>query len=81
LLSLPPGMTGIVAIPDSVEVLSFVRACKDGDYCALTFTSDSRLTDLKAPLETETHHGPGFLRVSTQSLKRFRMNWEFTLSP
>jgi hypothetical protein len=80
LLSLPSGLTGFVAIPDSVEILAFVLTLQSRGRCILTFGSESRLVDLGASVAGHKHDGSAFLRVSSRSLKNFRLNWEFTRS-
>jgi hypothetical protein len=80
LLSFPPSLSGSFAIPDSVEILAF-----DGDFgydcpLILIFERDSQLTDLDIS-DSETHRSRVFVQASTESLKRFRRNWEFTRNP
>jgi hypothetical protein len=80
LLSLPSGLSGSFAIPDPVEILVFEAYFVYDCALTLTFERDSRLADLDV-LDSESHRSRVFVRASTQSLKRFRRNWEFTRNP
>jgi hypothetical protein len=76
LLDLPPELEGFLAIPDSVEILSF------GHFLLpvapiLTFGANSKLTEVRGLPFLETHPRRSYLHVSTPCLKIFRTNLEF----
>jgi hypothetical protein len=78
LLHIPPKLSGFVSIPDSVEIISFRGLSAPHGDLVLTFGSESRL------VETSPRHFPvpihyrSFVQVNSRSLKRFRLNLEFT---
>jgi hypothetical protein len=68
-------LSGVVCIPDSVEVLSFRQDRRLRPQRALTFGSDSRLRHFSA---TGRRLGSrSFVQVTGRSLKIFRMDREF----
>jgi hypothetical protein len=86
LLAIPVVLSGFLSIPDSVEVLgSFGTSPFAGDRVqVLSFGAESRLRAIRIP-----RHEDGdllfcyrsFLRVSTRTLRIFRMNLEFETIP
>jgi hypothetical protein len=77
LLSLPPKLSGFVAIPDSVERLA---VSPRGDVrCALvlTFGTDSRLSVVVLADRANAARSRGFLQVSSRSLPVLRKGVEF----
>jgi hypothetical protein len=84
LLDLPPELSGLVSIPDSVEVLSFYRNYKGSCEWTLSFGIDSRLREIRpasaSGLVPAHEIGRSFLQVSTRSLKFLRANLEFKSS-
>jgi hypothetical protein len=78
LLSLPPGLRGFLAIPNSVEILTFDRDFTDPSGLVLTFGSDSRLSAVTVSSWEGRDPCRAFLQVSSRTLKLFRREWEFT---
>jgi hypothetical protein len=79
LLSVPTGLRGCVAIPDSVEILEFDGYFTDRDGLALVFGSESRLSSVTVPPPDDCTPCRTFLQVSSRSLKLFRAELEFKL--
>jgi hypothetical protein len=70
-------LSGLVGIPDSVEVLSFHE---HGRYLldrTLTFGRDSRLRELRVVSHPCFIPTRSFLQVASRSLKEFRAEREF----
>jgi hypothetical protein len=76
LLSLPAGLCGGCAIPDSVESLTFNKNIRNPCRVVLTFRSDSRLAAIGLPNPAHILSCRIFLQVSSRSLKLFRRDWE-----
>jgi hypothetical protein len=77
LLDVPVTLSGIVAVPDSVEVVAFWRAPPPRAGRTLTFGCDSKLTEITAKVDRGAVAGRGFLQVASRSLKVFRARLEF----
>jgi hypothetical protein len=77
LLDLPPQLPGFLAIPDSVQVLSYSRGWKRPPERTLSFGCESRLATITAKSGIPPRPCRSFLQVSSRSLKLFRKNLEF----
>jgi hypothetical protein len=77
LLDLPPGLSGLVSIPDSVEVLSFCPDWQLRPQRVFTFGSESKLKYFSAESKGRLRICRSFVQVPSQSLKIFRMRMEF----
>jgi hypothetical protein len=71
LLNLPPALSGLVHIPDSVEILHFATSPEDNGNYELCFGRESKLELIK------TTANRSFLRFSSETLKLFRSKAEF----
>jgi hypothetical protein len=74
LLALPPILTGVAEIPDSVESLAFSGRFRERRRYALSFASESKVTTLK------TQASQSFLQLSSRTLKVVRCKVEFPLT-
>jgi hypothetical protein len=77
LLDLPPQLGGFIAIPDSVEILSFHRSGRYLPSRTLRFGRESRLRELRAIGIQDYMATRSFVQVSSRSLKLFRAKLEF----
>jgi hypothetical protein len=77
LLYLPPHLVGTQEIPDSVEVLCVSGEFEPQCFRAVSFGRESRLAEIKRMRVELTLAPRCFVRVSTASLKVFRMRLEF----
>jgi hypothetical protein len=75
LLSLPPGLRGSLAIPDSVEMLGFDGEFDHRPSPLLTFGRESRLSNVQVSNPSAGRRT--FFQVSSRNLKVLRENWEF----
>jgi hypothetical protein len=77
LLSVPPGWSGVLDIPDSVEILRF--ALLGAHAISLCFGSESRLSEVNVSRDSRRrrHVSRSFVRVTSRSLKVFRSKLEF----
>jgi hypothetical protein len=77
LLDLPARLSGLVAIPDSVEILRIYKRWEDRFRdTVLTFGAELRLTQFRVVSE-DSLPCRLLVRVSARSLKLFRINLEF----
>jgi hypothetical protein len=80
LLAIPCTMSCFISIPDSVEIVGSFGGWRCSSDQVLNFGMESRLRAIRIP--ADARDDPllwcrSFLRVSTRSLKIFRMNLEF----
>jgi hypothetical protein len=78
LLDLPPQLPGSTEIPDCVECLGFCGPADQGCQHTLVFGAESKLETVKPPDDDQVDR-QSFVRVSSRSLKRFRLSLEFTV--
>jgi hypothetical protein len=79
-LSLPPVCASAIEIPDSVEILHFMRKWKPGKPFALQFGPESKLREFTVEDPSETKRPcPTFIHYSSRRLKEFRSALEFPL--
>jgi hypothetical protein len=71
LLSLPPALSRLIHIPDSVEILEFATSSGDTGNYALSFGSESKLAFIRTTAKRL------FLQLSNARLKLFRSKVEF----
>jgi hypothetical protein len=76
LLDLPPRLSGVVSIPDSVEVLSFYGSVGVISERTLVFGRDSRLREIHVKSNVRPTPYRSFLQFAARSLKIFRTNME-----
>jgi hypothetical protein len=73
LLALPPRWSGVMEIPDSVEILRFWRWPDNSPNCSLAFGCESRLREFRSsPWLCSV-----FVSITSRSLKILRSNIEF----
>jgi hypothetical protein len=77
LLDIPSPLEGFVRIPDSVEVLCAFGTLRRQSVQVLIFGDESSLNEVIRVTPDHSRRHLSFLRVSSRSLKRFRMNLEF----
>jgi hypothetical protein len=75
LLSLPSGLRGSLAIPDSVEILGFDEKFDQRPAPVLTFGRESRLSGVQVSNPSAGRRA--FFQVSSRSLRVLRQNCEF----
>jgi hypothetical protein len=76
LLALPPRLTGVVDMPDSLEILRFSGEMRGRTGYGLQFGRESKLNQVSVDV-TAGRQKHCFMRLSGLSLKRFRCNLEF----
>jgi hypothetical protein len=79
LRDLPTWWTGVMEIPDSVEILGFVQYSRESHGRTLSFGRESRLTRITA-VGYVINVCRSFVRATSRSLKVFRSNLEFDAS-
>jgi hypothetical protein len=80
LLDLPPVLTGVIAIPDSVEVFSLCQKAAPLPDRTMVFGPDSRLAKFSLKSARKSRHCRAFGQVSTRTLKIIRAGLEFASS-